>query len=276
MRTMLYYFTGTGNSFIVARDIARQLRGETVPIASVVDSETITPKADVVGIVFPVYYGNIPMIVERFTRRLTGIEDAYVFAVGTYGGGLGESMKTLTGVLTRNGGTLSARYGVHMPQNAFNKPWEKHARLYKRWKTKVEKITRGVSSQRKGFFVGLSIGHVLTYPIYMGLKPFYKRSFAKLVQSTPDQPIEELIRFMDTTFAVNESCNGCGICVKICPVNNITLENGKPVWHNQCENCIACYNWCPRRAIESGIAQKEYYYRHPETSVSDIMSRKGT
>ena len=63
-------------------------------------------------------------------------------------------------------------------------------------------------------------------------------------------------------FHVSDDCIGCGKCVKLCPLNNITLENGKPVWGRKCTHCMACISYCPEKAIEYGkkSSEKERYY----------------
>lgn len=35
-------------------------------------------------------------------------------------------------------------------------------------------------------------------------------------------------------------------------MNNIRLENGKPVWGKECTHCMACICYCPAEAIEYG------------------------
>ena len=45
---------------------------------------------------------------------------------------------------------------------------------------------------------------------------------------------------------------GCSKCVELCPLNNIHLENGKPVWGKNCTHCMACICYCPKEAIEYG------------------------
>ncbi len=83
MSTEIYYFSGTGNSLAVARDIARKTNGKLIPIPSIMDKERIKTDADVIGIVFPVYYepyGGVPLIVRRFVRKLEGIGSKYIFA----------------------------------------------------------------------------------------------------------------------------------------------------------------------------------------------------
>ena len=53
-------------------------------------------------------------------------------------------------------------------------------------------------------------------------------------------------------FTADNRCVGCGKCVAICPLNNIRLADGKPVWGKNCTHCMACIAYCPTEAIEYG------------------------
>jgi ferredoxin len=53
-------------------------------------------------------------------------------------------------------------------------------------------------------------------------------------------------------FHTTDNCIGCGKCVELCPLNNIHLTAGKPVWGNHCTHCMACICDCPSEAIEYG------------------------
>ena len=57
-------------------------------------------------------------------------------------------------------------------------------------------------------------------------------------------------------FYATDACIGCGKCVKVCPYNNISLKDGKPVWGRQCTHCMACICKCPKEAIEYGNKSK--------------------
>mgnify|MGYP000172633986 CR=1 FL=1 len=88
MKTVIYYFTGTGNSLAAARKICGHLGDcELVSIASLATtSEEIHPTSDRVGIVCPVYYLGLPSIVTEFVNRLDLSRTGYCFAVLTMGG----------------------------------------------------------------------------------------------------------------------------------------------------------------------------------------------
>jgi NAD-dependent dihydropyrimidine dehydrogenase PreA subunit len=48
-----------------------------------------------------------------------------------------------------------------------------------------------------------------------------------------------------------EKCNGCGICADVCPMNVISMEEGKPTISYP-EDCMTCYNCeaeCPNHCV---------------------------
>ena len=66
-------------------------------------------------------------------------------------------------------------------------------------------------------------------------------------------------------FRTTESCNGCGKCARICPVQTISMVNKKPVWGKDCVQCLACIHRCPVRGIEYGKAtERKGRYHHPD------------
>ena len=58
--------------------------------------------------------------------------------------------------------------------------------------------------------------------------------------------------FKADDFTVSDSCVGCGLCAKLCPLNNIMITDGKPSWGSTCTHCMACLGNCPKEAIEYG------------------------
>lgn len=282
MGTEIYYFSGTGNSLVVARDIAEKMEGNLISIPSVIDKERITTDADIIGIIFPVYYlgtVNIPLVVQRFVMKLDEISTKYIFAVCTYGGGSGSTLTLLDEMIQASGGHLSSGFGVQMPQNAFRKPFENKTKLYNNWKEKkldfiYEKVKAKKESRfdNDGLFIGLVVIFIEKIMKLEFLKPVFinpMKSTAK-VSKDSDLTMSELIPLMDRSYYADENCTGCSTCSKICPVHNIEMVNNHPVWQHHCENCLACIKWCPQKAIH-GYGELPEGYHHPDVKISDML-----
>ena len=127
MAIEIYYFSGTGNSFAVAKAIAADTRATVIPISGVTDFPAIATTADTIGVVFPAYFAalyGVPLIVERFIRKLADIETKYLFAVCTCGGyevvNAVPTLRNLARLVRSLGGRLSAQFSVRLPMNNLN------------------------------------------------------------------------------------------------------------------------------------------------------------
>jgi len=277
----IYYFSGTGNSLVVARDIAGKMDGNLISIPSVMDKESITTDADVIGIVFPVYYlgsVNIPLVVRQFVMKMDDISAKYIFAVCTYGGGAGSTLTILDKIIRESGGKLASGFGVQMPQNAFRKPFENKTKLYNNWKEKkCDFICEHVKAKdgwfdTDGLFIGLTVTIIEAMMKLDLLRPFFLKSMKKTatLPENSNFTFHEIIPFMDRSYSTDENCTGCSTCSKVCPVNNIKIVNDKPVWQHHCENCLACIKWCPQSAIH-GYGELPEGYHHPDVNISDML-----
>lgn len=267
----IFYFSGTGNSLKIAELLSEKLDGKIISIPSLKDKKKVIPRSGSFGIVFPVYYADLPVIVKRFANKLEGIGDKYIFAVATYGGDTGKSLKTLSEIIKSRGGKLSGMYEVHMPQNGFRKPMENIDKIIGNANKRMNVVSKKIMAEYSGRFTANKIKSVLLIPLYFLLGGFTKKGIAKLSGSDKNMDIDELIGMADKSFTVNEKCNHCGLCERICPVDNIKLEKGNPVWLHKCENCLACYNFCPRIAIETKIANKGYRYKCPGIKIDKML-----
>jgi len=281
MTVDVYYFSGTGNSLAVARDIAEKTCGKLISISSVMSEDRIETDADVVGVVFPVYgLVRIPSIVERFVWKLDGASSKYIFAVSTYGSMAGMAVKTFDKAIRSRSGKLSAGFAVHMPMNNITIPGflysgtvgDKEQKLFTDWRKKLDFICEYISARKEGLFEASNRLLVsLFYPIdkYYGRWRIESR-YNKLLNT--NLTMDEIWPMMDTSFHTDGKCNGCGICSRICPVNNIKMVDDKPTWQHHCERCLACLQWCPKEAIEfdkDSIGRKRYH--HPAVKLSDML-----
>lgn len=47
----------------------------------------------------------------------------------------------------------------------------------------------------------------------------------------------------------SEKCIGCGKCVQLCPMKNISVRDNKAKAGNRCTMCYRCISKCPEKAI---------------------------
>ena len=53
-------------------------------------------------------------------------------------------------------------------------------------------------------------------------------------------------------------CVGCGICVEECPVDAISMENGKAeIDMKKCIRCKKCHEICPQNAVKHDNEKEE-------------------
>ena len=154
MNADVYYFTGTGNSLAVAKDIANEIEGELISIPYVMGKGSIRTHAKVIVIVFPVYMWGIPHIIERFIQNFENLNHHYVYAIATHDGTPGVTLNVLEKVIEHCNGKLAGGFLVHMPGNyvpkygAFTE--EKQKELFDKWSKMVKIIAENIKDNKQG------------------------------------------------------------------------------------------------------------------------------
>ena len=262
MKTTIYYFTGTGNSLKVAKDLAYELGStELIPMAKAVNNDTIEISGDLISFIFPVYCWGLPLLVCEFMKKIKPDAHAYYFAVTTFGAFPGKTLLQLNTMLKEKGISLSAGFGIKMPGNytplyGAVSP-DIQSRLFAHEQTKIKNIASIIKDKKK---IKIETSNLLANVFFSDL--LYKPFISKMAAA-------------DKKFWADEKCNSCNICALICPVTNISMENGKPRWHQNCQQCMACLQWCPQEAIQYGKATiKRKRYHHPEITQKEIAGQK--
>ncbi len=262
---MIFYFSGTGNSYYIARKTADLLGERLVSIAAEMNSskQEYTYKLsddEAIGFVFPVYAWAPPRIAVEFIERLrlTDNHSRYVYAVAVCGDEAGNAVKQLERSLCRAGFKLDSAFSVTMPNNyviLFDVDSKELERRKLAGAEKViEKIAKTVSDQKSGVF------------------DVFKGSLAGLKTTLIGSLFN---RFATGTraFYADDKCTGCGICEKICSLGNITVK-GRPKWGSNCTQCLACLHYCHEKAIQYGKGTRNKgRYVNPNVEIKEMLKR---
>ncbi len=252
---MIFYFSGSGNSYAIAKKIADATNDTLVNIADAMYHQKFAytlQTGEKLGFVFPVYTWAPPKIVEQFIQHLELYHDkqTYIYAVCTCGKSIGETMYIFDAALQANGLKLCSGFSVVMPDNyavLFKAPsLQEQQRILSQADTVIVWVIRSILLERRNF--------------YRITKGKHSRLLSNVVN-----PL--FLRFATKTkpFYATKDCVGCGICEKVCNAHCIAMRNNTPHWTNpKCHMCMACLQHCPTSAIQYGKKTiKKGRYLHP-------------
>ena len=267
--TLIYYFSGTGNSLAVARDLAGPLDADLIPMAdrTAVGSSVESMNAETaIGLVFPLYDFKAPGIVSE-TLDLLDLGNRYLFALATFGVSPGRGLPKLATEIASRGGRLSFGAAVAMPHNAVGS-----ARLnpdnddgfFDSWKRRQRDVARSLGQREESAPDSESLLKAFLRPRLLRQIPVILNLLGLLVFRGPQS----------LAFISGRACTGCGTCRRVCPGENISLPQGRPLWGDRCLSCFACLQWCPEHAVSfSGRTLYTRRYRHPGVTTADMILR---
>lgn len=252
MSFQIYYFSGTGNSLAVARKLEASLNDKMsiLPLSIHRDKKKIEIDAEILGLVFPVYFETVPDVVKSFVKKLNFKTKTYIFAISTCNGSPGHGLFELNKLFNEKGQFLSSGFVIDMPGNALITPPEIEVEKIKRSKEKIELIANHINSRIANEFEGENNLKVRIHSAVM-------RTLAK--------------KLLSPKKILKDKCTGCGICERVCPMKNIKRIDNKPLLGNNCATCLACFHWCPQKAIKiSTSLTNRKRYHHPDITVKDM------
>jgi ferredoxin len=244
----IYYFTGTGNTYLAAETLAAVFRendGCEVflrKIEKFQDSDIIL--SNPIGIAFPVACWNTFPIVKDFIEKLPNGNGTNVFLLATMGDSSLKCVQNFAMILKRKGYDIIGVEAFPMPNNFIavrseSKNEIKREKAYKKIKIYAEKLLEGKSNfdEPNIFFKNLFL--FTSFVTNCWEKKFFQKLFG---------------------FKVDKSkCGKCRICADICPRTNIFMkEREYPKFEKRCQFCMRCISYCPNNAIRAFFIRKFY------------------
>ncbi len=265
MSVTVFYFTGTGNSLVAARTLAGRLKDASiVPLAGIFnEGSPYQVNTDKAVFVFPVYCAGIPALVARVLDLIKMPQTKYVSAIANCASSAGAALDIFAAeMLQRCGRTLSAGHVIFMPGN--------YTPLYGSEKPEtIERMLKEADNRLLEIACGITAGTPVEYSLPAPLAWMTRLSWKLCISGFP---------YAQKRFRAERTCTGCGICAKVCPVNNILMSaNGRPQWLKKCEQCMACLQYCPVEAIQCLWWTKgRVRYRHPRIAAGEIAAQKNS
>ncbi len=236
---MILYFSATGNSEYVAKNIAYLNDDETINITTYLKNNKnieLTSEKPYV-LVCPIYLSTIPKIVYDLIlkSKLEGNKNFY-FVMTCAGSGESGAQINAKKICEKLNMTYKGIEHLSMPQDYLmffkTASKEENEEKFNKAINKIDELANKIRENVNFKIDTVSVVHKLT------VKPV-----EKIFNSLCIKPKK---------FYTIDKCVSCGLCQKVCPLNNIHLENKKPVWGKNCIHCTACINKCPKHAIEYG------------------------
>ncbi len=259
-KTIIYYYTGSGNTLSVAKKVAGRLGNTDIKsIYTLKENAHVPEEYDRVGIVTSTWFIRPPRIVKEICERLEIKPSQKVFIIATCGGYDGFVLIDLKKILQEKTASLVQTFMLPMPPNhivGFSPMPDWIVRIYLRHEKKAtikiaESIIQGKKTKnRKG----------------RGRKAWNWCSRVFNLRLGVDRDSTE------GGFYTTDACTKCGICEKICHAGNIHLTDNGVEWEHDCQQCMACIMWCPQKAIwHPNVPEKRRRYHHPDISLKDMI-----
>lgn len=233
---MVLYFSGTGNSRYVAKEIAKTANDEIISINRKLKSNDFSPLKSEKPFVFvgPVYAGRFPRVMDDFIDRVDFCGSNEAYFIGTCAATPWKTADYAEKTCEKKHFKSLGFNSIIMPQGYVagggTQPKEVNDKILRDAAPKIKAVANIVKDN----------------------KPLENEKPGNGVMSKLINPIMYKFLINAKGFTVNDSCAGCGKCAERCPLNNIKMVDEKPSWGKDCTHCMACIAGCPHMAIDYG------------------------
>lgn len=241
MHTSICYFSGTGNGFEIGQKLNKFFKGDLLSMPFI-QPEDLT-KYERILFIFPIYAFGVPTPVNQFISQMQPQPNQKIYVILHYAGFYGNAFFNTQQTFHKYHIPVCHIYGIQMPSNF----------------TIIENITdQSIQNAREKLNPSLTrITNSIRRDETKIEKPIFIGTFMDIVYRFAIGKLPEIAQ----KYEISSSCNGCGYCERVCPTKNILILFDKPRFGSNCCACLACYNRCPKEAIQNGtktIGKRRY------------------
>ncbi|MDD3754605.1 MAG: EFR1 family ferrodoxin [Methanobacterium sp.] len=238
-----YYFSGTGNTLLVVEKMEEIFlkNGVDVKLHPIEKSNPEDVNLQhTLGLAFPVVGLSTYPFVWEFIESLPLADGTPIFMADTLTGYSGGIVGPLHNKLKKKGYEPIGACEIIMPLNIFYiQSKESRSKLIEKGIKKAEEYAQALFNGQTNWG---------SFPVLPSVLCTLSRSFTSSWEWKSQQ---KWFGFR----AKKSECNQCGICVQICPLNNIEMRE-YPVYKCKCQFCMRCVSFCPQNAIPCKVNYK--------------------
>lgn len=231
------YLSGTGNTKHCIEKLIHLLdeTAQAIPIEKEEAVEELSSH-DFIVLAYPVQFSNAPVMVRDFIKRHSDLwQGKQVLCVATMGLFSGDGAGCSARLLKKCGAKVVGGLHIQMPDSVCD------VKLLKKSIERNREVIKAADKKIEKWAEKIKYG---TYP-KDGLH-FYDRMAGFICQrlwfygKTKDY---------SDKLKINHNCTGCGLCVHLCPMENLVIKKSKATAGNRCTMCYRCISSCPQQAI---------------------------
>ncbi len=257
----ILYFTSTGNSLY----IAKSLGGELLSIPQMIKEGRYEFEDEKIGLVFPTYSISVPPYIKNFLRK-SKFKSDYIFGVMTYGIYSGAATEHLMKIGKEINIEFAYTNVIKMVDAwliGFNMKKQIETAPKKRIEEHLAVIKNDINNSKRSLLQSNILGKIMTgFWAWRGEKPNPKGT---LTGNTIGEGIKNNV--------IVSGCKQLGICTKVCPMKNITLdkETGVLTYGNNCLSCCCCVQNCPANALHLKSERSTDRFRNKHVTLAEII-----
>lgn len=231
------YLSGTGNTKHCIEKLTNLLDNSARAIPLECDDVITEIKNNSTIILgYPTQYSNVPYMIRDFINKNKLLwKGKKVLCVATMGAFSGDGAGCTARLLKKYGAVILGGLHIKMPDSVCDN------KLLKKTLEQNKEII--IQADKKIEFTARQIKHGK-----------YPKDGVSLFAHIIGLLGQRLWFYTKTTgytdkLKINENCIGCGLCASLCPMKNISIQNGKAVADKKCTMCYRCISHCPQKAI---------------------------